>query len=110
MVELLVQVDSLGPHRWAGVPTSQSSQNLIGSKKLGPFGSPNNIVAERSEKSHSVMPSFGDLASKSQRGEPSDLPVQRPTKYDFVINLKAAKTLGLVVPPNLLVTAAEVIE
>jgi len=61
-----------------------------------------------------IIEQYREAASYVDRilrgANPAELPVQAPTKYETVLNLKAAKSLGLDVPPSLLVRADEVIE
>jgi putative ABC transport system substrate-binding protein len=103
-----------------GEPLVNTNRDRIGGLALGArlpttHGNPENVEAG------GLMfygPNFldlfrrtGDFVDRILRGtKPTDIPVEQPTKFDLVVNLKTAKALGLTLPPTLLARADEVIE
>ena len=85
----------------ARLPTIHPFRDYLGTGGLMSYGAINADLFRRS----------GDYVNKILRGaKPGDLPVEQPTKFELVINLTAAKALGVDIPPSLLARADEVIE
>jgi ABC-type uncharacterized transport system substrate-binding protein len=84
-----------------GLPTMYNVREFIEAGGLMSYG-PNFLVLYRRA---------ADFADKILRGvKPADIPVEQPTKYDLIVNLKTAKALGLTIPEPFLLRADEVIE
>jgi putative ABC transport system substrate-binding protein len=69
------------------------------------------ILMSYGPKQEDYFPRAILIAERILRGDSvGDLPIERPTKFEFVLNLKTAKALGISLPPTLLIRADEVIE
>ena len=85
----------------ARLPTMHSSSNLVRAGGLMSYS------GNRRERYRGVA-AYVDKILKGAR--PGDMPVQQPRKFDFVINLKTAKAIGLTFPPEVLLRATRVIK
>jgi putative ABC transport system substrate-binding protein len=85
----------------SGVPTISGDPRFAAAGGLMAYGP--NDVSQRERAAYYV--------DRILRGaKPADLPVEQPTKFDFVINLQTARALGLTIPPHVLAQATEVIQ
>jgi len=107
---LIVMTDSfMGVHR--ATVTALAARNKMPVVYPEPFWARNGgLVAYGSNYQDMFRRAAGYVDRVLRGAKPSDLPVQIPTKFDLVINLKTATALGLTVPPTLLVLADEVLE
>jgi putative ABC transport system substrate-binding protein len=84
-----------------GLPLAVYSRETVDAGALVSYGPSNSAIFRRA----------GYYIDKILKGtSPADLPVEQPTKFEFIINLRTAKALGLTIPPSLLATVDEVIE
>ena len=107
---LIVVPDSFTFGQRQRITTLAAKYRLPAMYPLGTFIPAGGLVAygiDRVDMFHRAA----DYVDRILRGtSPVELPVQQPTKFEFAINLKTAKALGLEVPPSLLARADEVIE
>jgi putative ABC transport system substrate-binding protein len=74
------------------------------------FAKSGGLIAYGDDYAELFRQAAGYVSSVLKGGNPGDLPVQLPAKFELVVNIKTAKALGLTVPPALLSTADEVVD
>ena len=80
---------------------------IYGSREYAEIGGLMSYEFDQSELGRRIADDVHEILNGTK---PGDIPIYQPTKFEFVINLNAAKTLGLTIPPALLALADEVIE
>jgi len=107
---VLVGPDPLFASRNAKIVTLAARHKLPTSVLLGRFVEAGGLMSYGPDISDMYRRAGGYVGRILKGEKPADLPVQQPTKYELVINLKTAKALGITFPPSILLRADEVIE
>ena len=88
----------------------QTGQQLPSLSGLSEFAAAGGLVSYGANQADVIRRAAGYIDKILKGAKPANLPVQQPTKFELVINLKTAKALGITIPTSLLATADEVIE
>jgi putative ABC transport system substrate-binding protein len=94
----------------AGIIRFAAQHRLLLATGWGPWAREGALLSYGPDLDASVRRSAAHLDKILRGANPAELPVEQPTKFEFLINLKTAKALGLTIPPTLLARADEVIE
>jgi putative ABC transport system substrate-binding protein len=99
-------LDASGQKRLAELAAKNRLVSIYGNREIVEAGGLMSYATNRAE----IYARTATYVDKILKGaKPADLPVEQPTKFEFVINLKAAKQIGLTIPPNVLARADKVI-
>ena len=93
--------------RLVGLALISRLPSIYGNREIVEAGGLMSYGADRAD-SYRRVAYYVDKILKGAK--PADLPVEQPTKFEFIINLKAAKQIGLTIPPNVLAIADKVIK
>jgi putative ABC transport system substrate-binding protein len=107
---LVVMPDAFTDVHRAPIILAAARNNVPAVYHLSAFARDGGLISYGADRVDSFRRAANYVDRILRGAKPADLPIQFPTKFEMVVNLKAAKSLGLMVPQSILLTADEVIE